>query len=592
MEAASGSTSQQVDTLLAALTARIKAAFAALSRRRERAAAERRALEAAAERRALDGVTEPNDKETLQLCVGGQAFSVRRSVLRAVKGSVLAEIFSGRWDGRLLRHNGQIFLDVDPTVFRALLTRVMVFDQNSSHGHGHCQFHIAPDDPMRDDPGLLFYADLLLTSGQLSDPLDTPSLPSPSPSPHHAAASFLSANPCFPPSLSDALHHFERIARCLQEETARVDAAVEEWAERLAREERRYAAVRPFLSTGDDSVLSVEVSVDRSVVATSSATMEVATIGTDDRGLPRPIMNRFVRWQTPIDSIPPCHFNKMVDLCRRARLTAATSTATPPTDPSSDRPLIFTPLLAPSERTAFSQCCDMYGVDEGTDPHTRVPNGSSLVASFYDWWIINRCVGAVQGRPLRLLFSSSIHGWLYATLARRVRNMSRLLFLVRSGCEVVGVYVEGPFRLPATSLEGSHELHTKVSLFKLRGSRRNPYIGPLHLSPTHHAVDRLMCASLTDDAAIQGFDTHRERNGLGKLSFASGRLWLAYGASYGEASTLRQMSGGMLEGEGDAMAGRGWLGARVRDEGSFYPYAVVGGSNVAAVDEVEVLMVD
>lgn len=61
--------------------------------------------------------------DILELNVGGDArFATRRDTLTCVRGSRLAQIFSGRWDRLLPRDdNGRIFVDIDPTHFRILL---------------------------------------------------------------------------------------------------------------------------------------------------------------------------------------------------------------------------------------------------------------------------------------------------------------------------------------------------------------------------------------------------------------------------------------------------------------------------------------
>lgn len=63
-------------------------------------------------------------KKKLKLNVGGTEFKgVKRETLCAVPESHLAELFSGRWEERLLRDSkGRIFLDVNPESFGKILT--------------------------------------------------------------------------------------------------------------------------------------------------------------------------------------------------------------------------------------------------------------------------------------------------------------------------------------------------------------------------------------------------------------------------------------------------------------------------------------
>lgn len=53
----------------------------------------------------------------VHLNVGGEKMSTTRATLTLVEGSLLAVMFSGKWDGKLTKDaNGHIFLDYDPTV--------------------------------------------------------------------------------------------------------------------------------------------------------------------------------------------------------------------------------------------------------------------------------------------------------------------------------------------------------------------------------------------------------------------------------------------------------------------------------------------
>ena len=52
---------------------------------------------------------------------GGKIVSARRGVLCQLKGTRFEALFSGRWDKKLHRDgSGRIFLDVNPTAFRAI----------------------------------------------------------------------------------------------------------------------------------------------------------------------------------------------------------------------------------------------------------------------------------------------------------------------------------------------------------------------------------------------------------------------------------------------------------------------------------------
>jgi hypothetical protein len=55
----------------------------------------------------------------VDLNVGGEKMSTSRATLTLVEGSLLATMFSGKWDDKLMKDsNGCIFLDYDPAVSR------------------------------------------------------------------------------------------------------------------------------------------------------------------------------------------------------------------------------------------------------------------------------------------------------------------------------------------------------------------------------------------------------------------------------------------------------------------------------------------
>jgi len=62
------------------------------------------------------------DSDVLDINAGGLVIQVVRGTLTQKKGSVLAAMFSGRWENQLQRdQNGRIFLDVNPVCFRCLV---------------------------------------------------------------------------------------------------------------------------------------------------------------------------------------------------------------------------------------------------------------------------------------------------------------------------------------------------------------------------------------------------------------------------------------------------------------------------------------
>src|SRR5690554_1332976 len=73
------------------------------------------------EKKAMQKVVSP--QEIITLNVGGTIFSTTREALCQVKDSLLASMFSGRWEESLTRdEEGKVFFDFDPELFRFVLS--------------------------------------------------------------------------------------------------------------------------------------------------------------------------------------------------------------------------------------------------------------------------------------------------------------------------------------------------------------------------------------------------------------------------------------------------------------------------------------
>ncbi|CAB4022801.1 SH3KBP1-binding 1, partial [Paramuricea clavata] len=80
---------------------------------------------------------EVSDDDIILLNVGGQKFTSTRSTLCQVEGSLLATMFSGRWEDGLKRdEDGAVFLDVNPQYFSYILdylrTKKIASPENSA----------------------------------------------------------------------------------------------------------------------------------------------------------------------------------------------------------------------------------------------------------------------------------------------------------------------------------------------------------------------------------------------------------------------------------------------------------------------------
>mmetsp|Transcript_48051 Transcript_48051/g.134162 ORF Transcript_48051/g.134162 Transcript_48051/m.134162 type:complete len:328 (-) Transcript_48051:96-1079(-) len=91
-----------------------------VKRMEEKVSEDREAL--AAEKAAMHVVGNAHGSDVLQLNVGGRLFTTKRHTLTQVEGSVLAAMFSGRWENSFdMDDAGHVFLDLDPECFAEVL---------------------------------------------------------------------------------------------------------------------------------------------------------------------------------------------------------------------------------------------------------------------------------------------------------------------------------------------------------------------------------------------------------------------------------------------------------------------------------------
>ncbi|CAF2939370.1 unnamed protein product [Rotaria sp. Silwood2] len=68
----------------------------------------------------------------VKLNVGGEAMTTSRATLTLDEGSLLATMFSGKWDNKLMKDtDGCIFLDYDPVLFKFLLNQLRAWSDLS-----------------------------------------------------------------------------------------------------------------------------------------------------------------------------------------------------------------------------------------------------------------------------------------------------------------------------------------------------------------------------------------------------------------------------------------------------------------------------
>jgi len=91
-----------------------------LDRGLEKLREEKKALEN--EKNKVNHIIGTKDGDVIEINVGGRHFTTKRSTITQVEGSLLASIFSGRWEGSHDKsQDGCVFLDLDPDCFAEIL---------------------------------------------------------------------------------------------------------------------------------------------------------------------------------------------------------------------------------------------------------------------------------------------------------------------------------------------------------------------------------------------------------------------------------------------------------------------------------------
>ena len=110
------------DVLQQSAVAELGKAKESLDRERQELQREREALE---KEKTIMNSLEEGSVDLVELNIGGELVTVRRSTLCLVEGSLLATMFSGRWEESLVRDSsGRVFLDFDPKQFLVALNHL------------------------------------------------------------------------------------------------------------------------------------------------------------------------------------------------------------------------------------------------------------------------------------------------------------------------------------------------------------------------------------------------------------------------------------------------------------------------------------
>jgi hypothetical protein len=79
-----------------------------------------------------------NNSDVFRLNIGGEIIMTTRETLTRIPKSILSVMFNGRWEHKLqIDHDGNIFFDFNPILFRHLLDQLQILDTNNNLIHFH-----------------------------------------------------------------------------------------------------------------------------------------------------------------------------------------------------------------------------------------------------------------------------------------------------------------------------------------------------------------------------------------------------------------------------------------------------------------------
>ncbi|CEM38800.1 unnamed protein product [Vitrella brassicaformis CCMP3155] len=338
----------------------------------------RQADEDAQRERQHHGASDPSaasPDDTLLLNVGGHLMSVRWQHMtqgEGVEGTLLAALFGGCWEGRLIKDDSQrVFVDICPEAFKAVHKAILNAETLRSAGKAASVGHLLNEVAKRDKGRHGFWVKLLttpldkdVTEGTGSaDSVPTGSLTS---SPTEAAA---------------ALKAMEAILKAFANEKARLEGQLRAANTRRDNLDKEIKAVEPFLLplSGGDAIRSVEV-CGQLISTTQSTVDEMGDIA---------LSHRFDLWSSSraVEVVDPDHIGRMVDFYRRKRLGASPA----------DMAAVLT-MAGETDQAPFDVNAAMYGIVKTDTPTLQASVGrrtGTLPSSGYPYEVVQEGTGRV-----------------------------------------------------------------------------------------------------------------------------------------------------------------------------------------------------
>ncbi|CEM05790.1 unnamed protein product [Vitrella brassicaformis CCMP3155] len=285
----------------------------------------RQADDDAQRERQKHGASDPSaasPDDILLLNVGGSEWRVKRNHMtqgEGVEGTLLAALFSGCWDGRLVSHDKQrVFLDICPEAFKTIHTAILNAATLRQTGNAASVATLLDEASKQNSytGSHGFWIKLLLS------PLDKAASAAP---PGGVAEPRLSATDS-PAAMGDAVRTLEAIMKAIVKEKARLEGQLLAAQGRRDKLDKEIQAVMPFLAplSGGDAI----------------------------------------RWSRTraVEVVQPDHICRMVDYYRRKRLGAS----------AADMAAVLK-MANSTEQAAFDINTAMYGV---VKPDTHTTHGA------------------------------------------------------------------------------------------------------------------------------------------------------------------------------------------------------------------------
>ncbi|CEM37645.1 unnamed protein product [Vitrella brassicaformis CCMP3155] len=379
-------------------------------------------------------------KEVLELNVSGEHVEVQRSTLCAVKGSVLAVMFSGKFDSAFIRdENNRIFLQVWPPAFQWCVMHLIMYE-----GEQISNMSIPPS--KQHDTPFTYWVELLLwdPAYKRCRPGGDPVLPAADPA-------------------SGQQEDGEQPTPAPLRLTAELHTLLKKALEDKAAHEQRLDAIKPLLKTGnveDDTLVSTRVSGSTVTVTTGVA----KSLGDDST-----FANKFIKYG-PTVRAPIEHVRRIVDVVARAHMKKGAAITADDVQGA----------MGELDIEGYRHALTMYGLDSdrylGPADALLTTEHLHKMRQWCERWEDAPTIPPCVGEPVIRIYKATVDGWKWLDFFDAVKGHSPLLLIskVADSNELFANLIEGPIEV--TGPAQSHR-DTRCFGFKLRGTNSHPYVG-------------------------------------------------------------------------------------------------------------------